>query len=264
RSEGSHGTREQRPLGLPATGLAPRGRSPRAVSRGAGTPAESTSRSFGAARPANARGELIRSCTVRSCRRRIRLGGRFPYRPTIGGARGIYRPSIGPVSAIERAIVCMRRAGEMPRFSGLASADFEGFLHTATSGAAPAFFVQRAHPRRRGRVPTTNILERRFPIGTGSLQLQHDRAFRDSWSGHTSFAGILVLVDRDREPSASGTHEGIAHETLYPPDETFHFCFVLLQEIEKRLRAFARIASNDSMHDTPPTADVLHVNAAGT
>src|SRR5215471_303090 len=49
-----------------------------------------------------------------------------------------------------------------------------------------------------------------------------------------------------------------------PPDETFHFCFVLLQEVEKRLRAFARIASNDSMHDTPPTADVLHVNAAGT
>src|SRR5215470_875477 len=122
--------------------------------------------------------------------------------------------------------------------------------------------------------------ERRFPIGTGSLQLQHDCAFRDSWSGHTSFAGILgdplpccpsalvgtnlVLVDRDREPSASGAHEGIAHETLYPPDETFHFCFVLLQEVEKRLRAFARIASNDSMHDTPPTADVLHVNAAGT
>src|SRR5262249_40772929 len=35
-----------------------------------------------AARPANARGELIRSCTVRSWRRRIRLSGRFPYRPT--------------------------------------------------------------------------------------------------------------------------------------------------------------------------------------
>src|SRR6516165_6100068 len=61
-----------------------------------------------------------------------------------------------------------------------------------------------------------------------------------------------------REPSASGAHEGIAHETLYPPDETFHFSFVLLQEVEKRLRAFTRIASNDSMHDTPPTADVLH------
>src|SRR5215831_1958147 len=63
-----------------------------------------------------------------------------------------------------------------------------------------------------------------------SLQLHHDCAFRDSWSGHTSFAGILgdplpccptalvgtslILVDRDREPSASGAHEGIAHETL--------------------------------------------------
>src|SRR5262245_8901801 len=238
------------------------------LSRGAGTPAESTSRSFGAARPANARGELIRSCTVRSCRRRIRLCGRFPYRPTIGGARGIYRPSIGPVSAIERAIVCMRRAGEMPRFSGLASAAFEGFLHTATSGAAPAFFVQRDHSRRRVRVPTTKSLERMFPRGTGSLQLQHDRAFRDSWSCHTSFAGILgdplpccpsalvgtslVLVDRDREPSASGTHEGIAHETLYPPDETFHFSFVLLQEVEKCLCPFARIVSHYSMHDIPP------------
>src|SRR5467141_193177 len=117
-------------------------------------------------------------------------------------------------------------------------------------------------------------------VVVNSLQLQHDCAFRDSWSGHTSFAGILgdplpccptalvgtslVLVDRNREPSASGAHERIAHETLYPPDETFHFSFVLLQEVEKRLRAFAGIASNDSMHDTPPPADVLHVNAAGT
>jgi len=92
-----------------------------------------------------------------------------------------------------------------------------------------------------------------------SLQLQHDCAFRDSWSGHTSFAGMLgdplpcyptalvgtslVLVDRDREPTASGAHEGIAHETLYRPDEPFHFSFVLLQEVEKRLRAFAGTAS---------------------
>src|SRR5262245_29108238 len=64
-----------------------------------------------------------------------------------------------------------------------------------------------------------------------SLQLHNDCAFRYRWSGHTSFAGILgdplpcyptafvgtslVLVDRDREPSASGAHEGIAHKTLY-------------------------------------------------
>src|SRR6516165_8157784 len=66
-----------------------------AHARGPPTPAESTSRSFGAARPANARGEPIRSRTVRSWRRRIRLCGRFPYRPTIGGACGMYRPSIG-------------------------------------------------------------------------------------------------------------------------------------------------------------------------
>jgi len=64
---------------------------------------------FWAARPANARGQLIRSCTVRSWRRRIRLCGRFPYRPTIGGACGMYRPPIGPVSAIERAIACNAR-----------------------------------------------------------------------------------------------------------------------------------------------------------
>src|SRR5215468_2090636 len=114
--------------------------------------------------------------------------------------------------------------------------------------------------RARGEVATPN-----------SLQLHHDCAFRDSWSGHTSFAGILgdplsccpsalvgtslVLVDRDREPSASGAHEGIAHETLYPPDETFHFSFVLLQEVEKRLSPFARIVSYHSMHDTLPTAE---------
>src|SRR5260221_13084068 len=28
-------------------------------------------------------------------------------------------------------------------------------------------------------------------VVVNSLQLQHDCAFRDSWSGHTSFAGIL-------------------------------------------------------------------------
>src|SRR5262249_3704677 len=86
-----------------------------------------------------------------------------------------------------------------------------------------------AIPRRR-RLAAGIVVATSRPIGTGSLQLQHDCAFRDSWSGHTSFAGILgdplpccpsalvgtslVLVDRDREPSASGAHEGIAHETL--------------------------------------------------
>ena len=92
-----------------------------------------------AARPANARGELIRSRTVRSWRRRIRLCGRFPYRPTIGGACGMYRPPISPVSAIERAIVCMR----MPELADLRQPISRGFLHTATSGAAPAFFYAR-------------------------------------------------------------------------------------------------------------------------
>src|SRR5262249_6878374 len=85
------------------------------------------------------RGELIRSCTVRSWRRRIRLFGRFPYRPTIGGACGMYRPSIGPVSAIERAIVCMR----MPGLADLRQPISMGFLHTATSGRAPGLFYAR-------------------------------------------------------------------------------------------------------------------------
>src|SRR5262245_58160611 len=68
---------------------------PRAVSRGAGTSVESTSRSFGAARAADARGELTRSRTVRSWRRRIRLCGRFSVSAYIGGACGMYRPCIG-------------------------------------------------------------------------------------------------------------------------------------------------------------------------
>src|SRR5262249_26769075 len=79
------------------------------------------------------------SCTVRSWRRRIRLCGRFPYRPTIGGACGMYRPPIGPVSAIERAIVCMR----MPGLADLRQPISRGFLHTATSGGAPGFFYAR-------------------------------------------------------------------------------------------------------------------------
>src|SRR6266481_1074268 len=64
-----------------------------------------------------------------------------------------------------------------------------------------------------------------------SLQLQHDCAFRDSWSGHTSSAGILgdplpccptalvgtslVLVDRDREPS--NQHAVGAARSCAPP-----------------------------------------------
>src|SRR5262245_21842140 len=71
------------------------------------------------ARPANARGELIRSRTVRSWRPRIRLCGRFGDQPTIGGACGMYQPSIG-----------LYRPSR-------------GFLHTATSGAAPGFFTNR-------------------------------------------------------------------------------------------------------------------------
>src|SRR5260370_40307386 len=104
----------------------------------------------------------------------------------------------------------------------------------------------------------SEIVGRATPVLLAFLAI-HSRAAPTALVGTS-----LVLVDRDREPSASGAHERIAHETLYPPDETFHFSFVLLQEVEKRLRAFAGIASNDSMHDTPPPADVLHVNAAGT
>src|SRR5215813_12864881 len=106
-----------------------------------------------AARPANARGELIRSCTVRSWRRRIRLCGRFPYRPTIGGACGMYRPPIGPVSAIERAIVCMR----MPGLADLRQPISRGFLHTATSGGAPAFFTRAAQGMKNDHVALVGV-----------------------------------------------------------------------------------------------------------
>ena len=54
---------------------------------------------------------------------------------------------------------------------------------------------------------------------------------------------------------------GNSSQNPLPPNETFHFSFVLHQQVEKRLRAFARIVSDDSMHDTPPTADILPVNA---
>ena len=51
----------------------------------------------------------------------------------------MYRPPIGSVSAIERAIVCMR----MPGLADLRQPISRGFLHTATSGAAPGFFYAR-------------------------------------------------------------------------------------------------------------------------
>jgi len=71
---------------------------PRAVSRGAGTSAESTSRSFGAARPANARGELIRSCTVEAGRVAFGCAGAF----RIGQQSGVHVACIGPPSALYR------------------------------------------------------------------------------------------------------------------------------------------------------------------
>src|SRR5262249_50863997 len=64
------------------------------------------------------------------------------------GACGMYRPSIGPVSAIERAIVCMR----MPGLADLRQPISRGFLHTATSVGAPGFFYARC-ARLRGALP---------------------------------------------------------------------------------------------------------------
>src|SRR5262249_3176733 len=95
---------------------------------------------------------------------------------------------------------------------------------------------------------------------------------RDRFCWH-SWRSTPVLPDCSRRhqpcpgrPRRSTLREwcarGNSSRNPLPPD--FHFSFVLLQEVEKRLRAFAGIASNDSMHHTPPTADVLHVNAAGT
>src|SRR5262249_48331736 len=58
----------------------------------------------------------------------------------------LYRPCIG------------HRTGyslhENARISGLASADFEGFLHTATSGDAPGFFYARC-ARKPHDIPTS-------------------------------------------------------------------------------------------------------------
>ena len=51
----------------------------------------------------------------------------------------MYRRPIGPVSAIERAIVCMRMSG----LADLRQPISRGFLHTATSGGAPGFFYAR-------------------------------------------------------------------------------------------------------------------------
>ena len=51
--------------------------------------------------------------------------------------------------AIERAIVCMQKYPCTRRRHAIASADFEGFLHTATSGAAPGFFYARSWMWRR-------------------------------------------------------------------------------------------------------------------
>jgi len=50
----------------------------------------------------------------------------------------MYRPPIGPVSAIERAIVCEK----CPDLADLRQPISRGFLHTATSGAAPGFFLR--------------------------------------------------------------------------------------------------------------------------
>src|SRR5262249_58270447 len=88
-----------------------------------------------------------------------------PYRPTIGGACGMYRPPIGPVSAIERAIVCMR----MPGLADLRQPNSRGFLHTATSGGAPRFFYARCAERKMqravGRTRSPRLLAR-APLGS--------------------------------------------------------------------------------------------------
>src|SRR5262249_2399365 len=147
--------------------------------------------SFGAARAANARGELIRSCTVRSWRRRIRLCGRFPYRPTIGGACGMYRPPIGPVSAIERAIVCMR----MPGLADLRQPISRGFLHTATSGGAPGFFYARCARNQVAKVVISN-------------------------DAHTDHDKVVAGIDQAAEPNAGQhIHQRVRGQRQPAPEE---------------------------------------------
>src|SRR5262245_36023755 len=74
----------------------------------------------------------------------------------------MYRPPIGPVSAIERAIVCMRKYPCTRRRHAIASADFEGFLHTATSGAAPGFFYARCARNQVDRRSSPALVEARL------------------------------------------------------------------------------------------------------
>ena len=70
----------------------------------------------------------------------LAYGLRRRNRPTIGGACGMYRPPIGPVSAIERAIVCMR----MPGLADLRQPISRGFCTQLQAVAPPAFFTRAA------------------------------------------------------------------------------------------------------------------------
>ena len=78
----------------------------------------------------------------------------------------MHRPPIGPVSAIERAIVCMQKYPCTRRRHAIASADFEGFLHTATSGAAPGFFYARSWMWRR---PALGSITGHLPSGATNV-----------------------------------------------------------------------------------------------
>ena len=101
-----------------------------------------------------------------------------------------------------------------------------------------------AHPRERFQVvgrlelryvtAADNIIIRssrwRGRVRPNSLQLQNDRAFRDGRRGGANVPGVLtdpipchpnalvgaglVLIDRYREPAASGADQGIAHKTV--------------------------------------------------
>src|SRR5215471_18881707 len=83
------------------------------------------------------------------------------------------------------------------------------------------------------------------------LEVQDDRAFRDGRRGSASIVCILrdptacytdalssprfVLADGDGEPAVSGADKRIAHEAIDRHDDVFHFCLLLLKNIEKLL-----------------------------
>src|SRR6516225_1542296 len=97
----------------------------------------------------------------------------------------MYRPSIGPVSAIERAIVCMR----MPGLADLRQPISRGFLHTATSGGAPGFFFTRPTRFARGKNESHPLLTRSKLVFLEQREVDRDRGRHPALAGTSASNG---------------------------------------------------------------------------